>query len=284
MSRRLLDWSIWSGLRLVVSFLTRLPVSLPQPPQPHELAASLRWYPLVGAGIGIGLGLACLLLSAWQAPPWPAAVLVLALWVWATGALHLDGLADSADAWGACAPRERMLVLMRDPHVGTHAVVVVVLVLLGKFAALATLLQAPAPKLLALQQPALWPAWLAWAGSWLATLMLPTMLARTGAVALLLGTPAARDEGLGASLASAVNTAMARRQVLVVLGAMALVALLLPHGWLALLVTLLTIWLGRRTMMRRLGGLTGDTVGAAIELSECFTLLALALATNQAGR
>ncbi|MBF5058479.1 Cobalamin synthase, partial [Alcanivorax sp. 521-1] len=126
-------------VRLALSLLTRLPVRVATPVDERDQGRSVAWYPAVGLLIGLLLwGLAALLASA---PAWPVAVLVLAVWVGLTGALHLDGLADSADAWlGGYGDRARTLAIMKDPYCGPAGVVAVVLALLAKAAALAVLI------------------------------------------------------------------------------------------------------------------------------------------------
>ncbi|MEK1940892.1 MAG: adenosylcobinamide-GDP ribazoletransferase, partial [Pseudomonas sp.] len=118
-------------LLIAMQFLTSLPVRLPGMPSPEQLGRSLLWYPVVGLLIGLLLyGLDAVLNGA---PVLLHAALILAAWVALSGALHLDGLADSADAWlGGFGDRERTLSIMKDPRSGPIAVVTLVLVLLLK--------------------------------------------------------------------------------------------------------------------------------------------------------
>lgn len=237
---------------IALQFLTRLPVRLPGMPSAEQMGRSLLWYPAVGLLIGLLLwGVQALLGEA--APVLQAAIL-LALWVGLSGGLHLDGLADSADAWvGGFGDRERTLAIMKDPRSGPIAVVVLVLVLLLKYAALLTLLQ-------------LGQAWLLILVPWLARSLLPL---------LLMSTPYVRAGGLGQALVDHLP----RAQLPWLLGVHALAMLL--FGWLALLalaVALVLFWRLRRVMIGRLGGTTGDTAGALVELAECAVLVVLALA------
>jgi adenosylcobinamide-GDP ribazoletransferase len=238
-------------LLIALQFLTRLPISLAGMPAPQQIGRSLLWYPVVGLLLGLWLvGLQQLLGDT----PLPLqAALLLAVWVGSTGGLHLDGLADTADAWvGGFGNRQRSLEIMQDPRSGPIAVVVLVLLLLLKFAALVAILQAGEGALL-LMVP------------WLARGLLPL---------LFLTTPYVRAGGLGQALAEHLP----RRQLSWLLAAHA--AALLLFGWagvLALLVAgVLFLWL-RRLMLQRLGGTTGDTAGAMLELAECALLVALAL-------
>lgn len=237
-----------------IGFLTRLPVPASAFADARASSRSLAWYPLVGALVG---GLLCLLAWALQsAPPLLAAALILVAWVLLTGALHLDGLADSADAWiggmGATAVerRERTLTIMKDPRSGPAGVVALALVLLLKFAALASL---PAP-------------------AWAALLLAPT-LARAALTLAFLSTPYARSGGIGSALVAAPRAAA-------IAGLLACAAACAFAGWrgaLALAVAALAFALWRRACMRRLQGMTGDTCGALTELIEAAVLTSLAL-------
>jgi adenosylcobinamide-GDP ribazoletransferase len=237
---------------IALQFLTRLPVTLAGMPTPEQIGRSLLCYPLVGLLIG-GLLLGAQQLLGDSAVLLQAALL-LTLWVGISGGLHLDGLADSADAWvGGFGDKDRTLAIMKDPRSGPIAVVVLVLLLLLKFAALVTLLESDSGLLLLLVP-------------WLARCLLPL---------LFLSTPYVRAGGLGQALAEHLP----RRQLPWVLAVNALLMLLL--GWSALLAVLVAgvvfFWL-RALMLKRLGGTTGDTAGALLEIAECAVLLALALA------
>jgi adenosylcobinamide-GDP ribazoletransferase len=238
-------------LLIAVQFLTSLPVRLPGMPSPQELGRSLLWYPAVGLLIGVLLFCLNALLSG--APLLLHAALLLAAWVALSGALHLDGLADSADAWlGGFGDRERTLTIMKDPRSGPIAVVVLVVVLLLKFAALVALVEQGHSSVLLL-------------APWLARGLLPV---------LFMTTPYVRAGGLGQALAEHLP----RDRLPLVLAAHALAMLL--FGWSAVVILvgglLLFAWL-RRVMMARLGGTTGDTAGAMVELVECAVLVLVVL-------
>lgn len=244
-------------LLIALQFLTRLPIRLAGMPTPQQVGRSLLWYPLVGLLIGL------LLLGAQQllgdTPVLLQAALLLALWVGISGGLHLDGLADSADAWaGGFGDRERTLTIMQDPRSGPIAVVVLVLVLLLKFVALVVLLDAGTRPNAAL-----------------VALLLVPLLGRSALLALFLTTPYVRRGGLGQALADHLPRTLGWRVLLV--SALAAVLLGGGSGLLAILVALVLFWLSRRLMCQRIGGTTGDTAGALLELLECAVLVALAL-------
>ena len=104
-------------LLIALQFLTRLPVRLPGMPEPQQIGRSLLFYPLVG--LLLGLALLALEWVLGDTSTLLEAALLLAAWVALSGGLHLDGLADTADAWvGGYGDRERTLAIMKDPRSG----------------------------------------------------------------------------------------------------------------------------------------------------------------------
>jgi adenosylcobinamide-GDP ribazoletransferase len=237
---------------IALQFLTSLPVRLREMPEPADLGRSMLCYPLIGLLLGIGLWLVASGLD--DSPNLLASALLLALWVGLTGGLHLDGLADSADAWlGGLGDRARTLAIMKDPRCGPMAVIVLVAILLLKFAAISALLAKGAPL----------------------ALLLAAVASRTALIGLFLTTPYARPGGLGEALSQHLPRPAAK----VVLAATA-IAICMVGGWAGmslLLVLGALFWWLRRAMLRRLGGTTGDTAGALLELTECAALVWLAL-------
>lgn len=235
---------------IALQFLTRLPVPSQGHVTPDEQGRSVLFYPVVGGVIG-----AALILTAWLAQSQLnvlGAALILGVWVALTGALHLDGLADTVDAWvGGHGDYERTMAIMKDPCCGPMGVTAIVIALLIKFAALYVLLE-----------QAHW--------SWL---LVAPVLARAAVVALFHLTPYVRAQGLGSAMAENFP----HDSVNWVLGGSALFALIVI-GWGALIVlligALLFYWL-RSNMVARIGGTTGDTAGAMIELLEAALLVAL---------
>lgn len=237
---------------IALQFLSSLPVRLAGMPAPAQMGRSLLFYPLVGLLFGgLLLGLSALLAGS---PPMLQAALLLSAWVWLSGALHLDGLADSADAWlGGFGDRERTLTIMKDPRSGPIAVVTLVLVLLLKFCALLALLQS---------------------GQTLGLLLAP-VLGRAAMLGLFLGTPYVRAGGLGQALAQHLPRGAAK--AVLALTALGCLALAGWSGLLAVGVALVVFALLRQVMLKRLGGTTGDTAGALLELLELAVVVSLAL-------
>lgn len=239
--------TLWQPLRLALALLTTLPIPGNAAPDADDMGRAPLTYPLVGLLLAVLLITACWAL--FDLPPLAAAAVVLALWAVLTGALHLDGLADCADALlGGHAHAERRRAILHDPHVGTAAVVAVVLTLIGKFAGLAAVLDH---------------------GS-LVPLLLAPVLARGAVLALMCALPCASPGGMA-------ETAIARLPrhtgwlVVGVIGALALVTA--PAA--VLVTVVLTVLIGQGAL-RRLGGASGDVYGATIELIETAVLVTLA--------
>jgi adenosylcobinamide-GDP ribazoletransferase len=242
------------ALGLALQLLTRLPVpSSPAPPRPEDLGRAVVFFPAVG--LLIGALLAGLSGALDPVDPGVLAALVLAVWVLLTGGLHLDGLADTADAWlGGQGDRDRTLALMKDPRSGPAAIVALVLVLLAKFAALQALLAG---------------------GEALYPLLLAPVLGRTIIVLLLISTPYVRPAGLGTPYAQYLPRLSGGALVLLV--AVGVVLLLGGLGGAALAVLGVGFLGFRYWLLARLGGATGDTLGAACELTEAAVLLGMVL-------
>lgn len=236
---------------IALQFLSRLPIRLRETPDARAVGRSALYYPLVGLLIGMLLaGLAALVGP--RIPHLLGATLLLAAWVLITGALHLDGLADSADAWiGGHGDRDKTLAIMKDPCCGPAAVVTLVTVLLVKFAALAALVAA---------------------GNWMGILLAP-LLGRTALPLLFLTTPYVRPGGLGAAI-SAHLPPKAATATIIATAAGIVIVVGMTGFWLAM-VGLGMFLLLRRLMVRRVGGTTGDTAGALVELVETATLVAV---------
>lgn len=241
-------------LLIALQFLTRLPVNFKTAPEPAAVGQSIVYYPLVGFILG-----AVLSGFAWlTAPlsPLMSAALLLCFWVLLTGGLHLDGLADSADAWaGGQGDRERMLAIMKDPASGPIGVTAVVLILLLKFAALVSLCESR-------------QFWL---------LALAPLLGRTVLPALFLTTSYVRASGLGTVIAEGLP-----RKGAILSIALAAAACLLLFGfngaW-AIAAALMSFLAASAVMRRQIGGTTGDTAGALVELTETAVLVLLVIAS-----
>lgn len=261
-------------LLMALALLTRLPVTrfLPKQWQPQQQGLSTLYYPLVGFILAVLLYLFNALLPA-AIDPLIAAVLIVVAWVGLTGALHLDGLADSIDAAFyshhiEITPAkketdnnqreqniEKILGVFKDPRAGSMAVIALVLVLLLKVLLLAHLLE---------------QLWL--------SLLITLSASRLLAALLIAFTPYVSPKGLGENLARHVHKnlvlVVAIIVVLVVLYCLPLITALLL---MLVLGAFFIAW--RQYWLSRIGGFVGDCAGALIELSEVLILLVLYFAT-----
>ncbi|TCO73969.1 adenosylcobinamide-GDP ribazoletransferase [Rhodovulum euryhalinum] len=238
---------------LAVGFLTRLPV----PPDPgytsERMARATRYFPLVGLGIGAVLAVVYAL-AALVLPTVVAVLLALAAGVRLTGALHEDGLADMADGLGGGTTRAHALEIMRDSRIGSYGAVALGLVLALKAAALAHL----------------------GAGA-VAALVAAHALSRLAVLLTMARMPYARPDGkAGFSTAGPGQDGM---RIALATGLLTVLGLALASGLAAAVSAVLaaaavTLWLGAM-LRRRLGGYTGDGLGAVQQLSETAILLGL---------
>ena len=233
-----------------IAFLTRVPVGRVIRLDATDVARGGALFPLVGAGIGTVVGAVAQTLAAPLTAP-IAALLGLAVGAALTGVLHLDGLADTADAFGATS-RERALEIMRDHAVGAYGAVAL-LVDLG--------LKAAALSVLATRHDALRYA------------VCATAVARVAPVALSVALPYARAVGTGGALG---GTGAGRLVVAAAIGAVLAVVL---HAPIVLPVAALMTLLAGVAARRALGGVTGDVLGAASELCEVSALVAAVAVT-----
>jgi adenosylcobinamide-GDP ribazoletransferase len=128
------------GLILAVQFLTRIPTPQVRDFAPEQLAQSARWFPVVGALVGAIVAAACV--AGARVDPWLGALAGTVAWIAVTGALHLDGLADLADALGAShRGRERFLEVLHDPRIGSFGAIALVVAIAAKLVLLAVLLR-----------------------------------------------------------------------------------------------------------------------------------------------
>lgn len=213
--------------------------------------AQAAWaFPLVGLLIGVIGALVYVLAERAGLPSWPAAALAVTSTMALTGCLHEDGLADTADGFGAAAARERKLAIMRDSRIGAYGVCALIVSILLRVSALASL---GAP-----------------------SLVMPALIAAHGAAravvpAFMLLVPPARSDGLSAGAGrppreSTVAAAVLGFLILIVClglwqGLAALILLAIAAGFLA--------WLA----LSQIGGQTGDVLGAVEQVSEIVVLL-----------
>jgi len=235
-----------------LGFLTRLPALAEWSAQAE--AASPRWYPGAGVVVGAICGLAY-----WAAalvwPPVVAALVALAVGLVVTGALHEDGFADACDGLGGNRPKERVLEIMRDSRIGTYGVLGLAMMLGAKLAVLASLPGGAVP-------------WVLVAGH---------AASRASMLWVMSSSPYARSEGAASRVAGGLDQrAVATGFATAALAVLPLV-FVLPLGAMALGLAGLVAGhvLMRRRYEARLGGYTGDCLGAVQQSSELGFLLGL---------
>lgn len=243
------------GFLLALQFLTRLPVSPEAAYSDSAMRQSPGWYPAVGAIVGV-LSALVFVGSALVLPQAMAALLAVGAGLLVTGALHEDGLADLCDGLGgARGERARALEIMRDSRIGAFGAIGLALALALRVTALALL-----------------PLWVV-----PPALIAGAVLSRASMVRALAGADYARAEGAASSLAGEMPDAVLQRALITG----ALVALLawpllgLPGGLLGLAGLALAHLAIRRLYEPRLGGYTGDCLGAVQIVSEIGFLVGL---------
>ncbi len=236
---------MYQAFWLAVQFLTRLPTPNIGVTTNQQAGISVLFYPVVG--LLIGCLLAVFSLAVHGLNQYLQAALVLVVWVFLTGGLHLDGLADCADAWvGGLGSKERSLAIMKDPASGPIAVTVLILIMLVKWSALITIIN---------QQE-------------LGKLLVIPVMGRVSILLLMLSTPYVREKGLGEAISNNLPVLEARTVVLLSLFICAWML-----GFFVMVVAGLLIWMLRRMVLQRLGGATGDVYGAVLEIVEAATLV-----------
>ncbi len=238
-----------------VQFLTRIPVSTVF--QWNELPRMTVYFPIVGMFVGLYAGLVFVLGSVFL-PRAVSVVFSMLSTVLLTGALHEDGLADTADGLFADGDRAKKLVIMRDSRIGTFGTLAICFSLIAKFALLN-----------ALASPA----------TLISASIIAHCLGRTSTVALLNLLPYVRED---VSKGSLFGNRVTRRELLAA-SVLAITILFLFFGFPAiscLLAALAVIVLMGQLFMKELGGITGDCLGAANQVVELTCYLAIASRTS----
>ncbi|MGA2893399.1 MAG: adenosylcobinamide-GDP ribazoletransferase [Xanthobacteraceae bacterium] len=231
-------------------FCTRLPVLRAAPLDGGALAKAAWAFPIAGIVVGLIGAIVYGIAHRVGLTPWPAAALAVAATLLATGCLHEDGLADTADGFGGGKTREQKLEIMRDSRIGTYGVCALVLALLLRIGVLASLPNAHL---------------VVWA------LLASHTAARAAMPALMFLLPPARSDGLSFNAGHPPGAGVAAAAAI---GFVILALCLHPgRGFLALIclgiVVLLTTWLSSQ----QIEGQTGDVLGALEQVGEIVVLL-----------
>ena len=237
-------------LKLALVFCTRLPLLGAMPAAGAPIGQAAWAFPLAGLVVGLVGAAVFWLAHRFGLPGWPAAALAVGATLAATGALHEDGLADTADGFGGGKTREQKLAIMRDSRIGTYGVCALVLSLVLRIAALASLPSAHA---------VVWALFAAHAG------------ARAAVPALMLLLPPARADGLSFAAGRPPGNSVIAA---VLIGFVVLVFCLhLRHAIAALILLAALVGTMAWLATRQIGGQTGDVLGALEQVSEIAVLL-----------
>jgi adenosylcobinamide-GDP ribazoletransferase len=230
-----------------LAFLTRLPVGRFVEFSASDVSRSAGWFPVSGALLGSIYALSARLLLP-HLPVMVVAVILVTLDAVLTGALHLDGLADTADGFGGGRTRDDVLRIMRDHAIGSYGGVALALLIALKVAAYNALFQRE---------------------GWVAAVIVTPVLGRWSMLLLVRGLPYARET---ASVIQGIGNAA------LLLGTLATAAVLFavrtPSAWAAACAAIVVTSLFGLYCRRRIAGITGDTLGAGLELCESVVLLA----------
>lgn len=205
------------------------------------------WFPFVGALIGLLIAGIYAVVYTWV-PSLLGAALAVSAGMWLTGALHEDGLADTLDGFGSGAVGSDALEIMDDSRLGTYGTIGLIVSVLLRVTAVGSLSPAPA----------------------VAGLVAAHGLARVGAVVLMSTTVPARPDGLGRAWNAGVTT----REVSLATGAGLVIGALALGWWVTALITIIGFGVigVRWASLRRIGGMTGDVLGAVEQISEMLAL------------
>lgn len=242
-------------------FLTRLPIPFANTIDPPPLSQSMRLFPLAGALIGGAGGAALVGFSSVGLPSLVSAAIVAALGLLVTGALHEDGLADTADGFGGGKSRERRLEIMRDSHIGSYGTLALVAAVILRVACYEDL-----TGLDPLATIAVFAACGAFSRALMVDLLWATRPARSDGLSVHAGTPGRNGAAFAIITAAGLTLATG--------------LLVAPEsGLLALAAGLAVTAYMRRLTVKLIGGQTGDVCGAVQVLSELAMLITF-VATN----
>ena len=239
-------------LKVALLFLTRFPVQVDGAVTMRDLSAAVYAFPAVGAVIGLLGGLAYWAAMRVGLPALPAALIAITAMIAMTGALHEDGLADTADGLSAGADRARALEIMGDSRIGSFGALALLLSVLARLIALAPMWD---PREVTL------------------VLVAAGMTSRALMPVVMLLQPSARAEGLAAAAGTPQPLRVMLGAFLAIAGAVLLLPLPMAVTALAasaVIALAFAAWLGNR-----LGGCTGDTLGAVQQIAEIVFLLAI---------
>ena len=231
---------------LALQFLTVLPVKITSRIKKEDFGKSLIYFPVIGLLIGLALSLGGKLLSS--LPNLAMSAIIVALWAGITGGIHLDGLADTCDGFYGQKPKEERLKIMRDSRIGVMGTAGVVFILLFKF----TLISG-------IPRDFLWKA-----------LIMAPVFARWAQAFSCRIADYARKEGKAKHFIEYAG----KKEILVgaAFTSVLFIFLMGIKGGILFFFSLLSVYLFVKYARRKIGGMTGDTIGAVNEIAEALVL------------
>jgi adenosylcobinamide-GDP ribazoletransferase len=236
-------------------FFTRLPVPAWVGHSGEQLNHAARYFSLVGTIVG-AIGAGVTLAAAPLLPTSLAVLLGMAATLLATGAFHEDGLADSVDGFGGGWTREDVLRIMKDSRIGSYGAIGIGIALLTKYEALAALGVSP---------------WLTFAG----TIVAGHSVSRFASTTLIYALDYARDDESSKSKPLATRMGKGELALAALFGLAPCLLLPWPRAAISLALVAVITWLAARYFVKRIGGYTGDCLGAAQQLTEIAFYLGL---------
>jgi adenosylcobinamide-GDP ribazoletransferase len=237
---------------LAIQFLTILPIRIKQASE-QKIANSMVYFPIVGLFLGLFLWLINFFLGILNFSSIAINIILAVFLITITGGLHLDGLCDTADAFLSRKPKEEMLKIMRDPHVGVMGVLSLMCIILLKIGLLCSI-SAPVKT---------------------QALLLMCILSRWSAVLMMFLFPYARQEGKAKTFISLMNKKIFILSTILAFSLAFLVGQI--NGLIISSIIAVFVYLFGKFVSKKINGITGDTLGATIELSEVITLFAVCL-------
>lgn len=232
---------------LAIQFLTIIPIPIKHIYE-KKMVGAMIYFPIIGLLLGLALGGINYLLCLLNFPQFSIDIILVVLLILFTGGIHLDGLADTSDAILSRKDKEEMLRIMRDPHLGVMGVLGIISILLLKI----SFLDAISPSLKS------------------AALVLMCVLSRWALVLAMFIFPYARAEGKAKLFIQGINSKILTLATLMVL----VLVVLFSHlsGILILAAVAISTYIIGKLISSKIGGLTGDSLGAINEIVEVSTL------------
>lgn len=246
-----------NGIALLFRFMTRLPVGFEPKFDSDNLGKSMKFFPIVGMVMGLILWLFYLGLSNFIYSPMVMAAILVIIEVVLTGGLHLDGLADTFDGIFSYRSKQKMLDIMKDSRLGTNGGLVLILYFILKVALLYEL-----ELLVGIPSGVV--------------LLLTPAIARLNSVINCASAPYARATGMGKTFVDNTNRCgvVVATILTVIFGGVVCYFYQIPYTILGILpIVMILGYIFAKLMTRKIGGITGDTLGAVVELSEILVIL-----------